>query len=92
MSEPKQPIEVGEWVDPAVPLPDHPFRKTMWWGIFNRAPRPFLWWVTIVVWTWATAKGLATNSYPPEWLWFGLSVWTAGLFGVTTYEKRLGIA
>lgn len=92
MPEPKSPIEVGEWVDPAVPLPDHPFRKTMWWGIFNRAPRPFLWWVTIGIWLGIAFRVTVYFQFPPDVFLGMMMAWTAALFGVTTYEKRLGIA
>jgi hypothetical protein len=87
----KAPIEPGEWVDPSIPLPDHPLRKTWWWALFNRAPRPFLWWVTNAIWV-SIAWNAWYSQFPPDAFLYALMAWTAALFGVSTYEKRLGIA
>lgn len=92
MTTPKVPVEPGEWVDPAIPLPDHALRKTWWWQLFNRAPRPCLWWVTIAIWVAIAYRIAAHYQFPPDVFLGLLATWTAALFGVTTYEKRLGIA
>jgi len=88
---PKEPIEVGEWVDPSVPLPDHPIRRTAWWQVVNRLPRPVLNWVTVALWVILAGRYLFLNTIPDDvWFW-SLCGWTGIVMGITTYEKRLGI-
>ena len=92
MATVKPPIEEGEWVDPAIPLPDHPVRRTLWWAIVNRLPRPGIWWMTVILWI-IMAAHYAVTSLPPDLGWFAaLGAWTAAAFGFATYEKRLGIS
>lgn len=86
------PTEPGEWVDPAIPLPDHPFRKTWWWGVFNRIPRPLHWWIVNAIWAGIAYRVIAHHQFPPDAFLLAMIGWTAVLFGYTTYEKRLGIA
>ena len=79
-------------MDPAIPLPDNAIRRTKWWAIVNRLPRPVMIWITNVALAQALIIGPAGGNYPPDVYLATLFLWAAGLFGLTTYEKRLGIA
>lgn len=99
MPEPDLPLnepDVANAGNPPVPsvinMPDHSVRQERWFQVFVRLSRPTLDWVTIIILLWTCiAQPWFFDKF--DIVAAGMSyAWAAAVYGIKSWEKKVGVS
>lgn len=76
----------------AIPLPDHPVRKTLPYQLYARLARPTLDWVSACSVAYVGVIGPWTGVMVSEGYLVQILMFATATFGIRTYEKVKGVA
>lgn len=84
--------EAGTPIPASIPLPDSEVRQKWWYQIYSRLARPTLDWVAVGGAAWALGLSDLLTKPMPDGTRIIVLGFVAGLYGIRTAEKKMGVA